>query len=64
MSRRGQNIIIYEPLFLEKAYETLPVVSDFKEFMDMCDLVVANRVDDLLVGYEDKVYSRDIYSVD
>jgi UDPglucose 6-dehydrogenase len=62
--KRGQNIIIYEPLFLEKAYETLPVVSNFKEFIDMCDLVVANRVDDLLVGYEDKVYSRDIYSVD
>jgi len=40
------------------------VVSNFKEFIDMCDLVVANRVDDLLVGYEDKVYSRDIYSVD
>ena len=60
----GQSLLIYEPLLSEKTYCGVPVVSSFEEFVDASDLIVANRLDSRLEGYEEKIYSRDIYSVD
>jgi len=60
----GQHMLIYEPLITEKSFFGAPVVSSFDDFVKASDLIVANRLDGMLEGFEKKVYSRDIYSVD
>ena len=61
--KRGKKVIIFEPLLTADQYNGLPVFTDFEAFISACDLVVANRVDDMLVAHQGKIYSRDIYSV-
>ncbi len=40
------------------------VVSDFHKFMPQEDMVVANRLDNLLRPMADKVYTRDLFGQD
>ena len=42
-------------------FENARVISDFEEFTNGCDIIVANRIDDMLKQVEEKVYTRDIY---
>ncbi len=61
---KGAEVIVYEPLLKEDSFFGSPVVRDFGEFCQGCDLIIANRFSEELNEVMDKVYTRDIFSRD
>ena len=60
----GVEIIIYEPTLKADIFNECKVVNDFKKFSEKSDVILANRLDDILKDVKDKVYTRDLYSRD
>ncbi len=58
------NIIIYEPTLELKEFNGYKVIKDLNEFVKKSDVILANRIDEEIKGYKDKVYTRDLYSKD
>lgn len=58
------EVVIYEPVLEEELFEGLKVIKDLKEFKEVSDVVVANRLSDSLMDIQDKVYTRDIFHSD
>lgn len=58
----GKRVIIYEPMYNFTEYEGIEVVNNLSYFAENVDLIVANRVDDKLSIYKDKVYTRDVFN--
>ena len=58
------KIVVYEPLAKGNEIDGVEFVNDFDEFVKQSDVILANRIDDKLQKYRDKVYTRDIYSRD
>ena len=59
---KGIEVIVYEPQMHEKIFFGSKVVNDLHKFLSMSDLIVANRLSDQLKGFEEKVYTRDIFN--
>ena len=57
------KVQIYEPNLDEDYFEGLRVVNDLAEFKKS-DIIVANRLDQELLGVKEKVYTRDIFNKD
>lgn len=56
------KIIIFEPdMKVETGHQK---IDSLQEFLDTCDLIVANRIDDNLHPVRKKVFTRDIYESD
>ncbi|RIY35582.1 nucleotide sugar dehydrogenase [Psittacicella gerlachiana] len=64
LQKQGVKIIIYEPACVQERLLDLPVIKDFQNFVQLSDLIVANRVDQVLKPYIDKVYTRDLSGID
>ena len=45
-------------------FSNCKVVYDFKKFSEKSDVILANRIDDILKDVKEKVYTRDLYSRD
>ena len=58
---KGVNIVIYDPSLKTDTFENSKVIRDFDEFCNMSDVIVANRMDNMLSDVKEKVYTRDIY---
>lgn len=58
---KGVEVVIYDPSLKEERFENLRVIRDYGEFCEISDVIVANRMDDMLSDVKDKVYTRDIY---
>ena len=58
------EIVIYEPLLKEDNYLGCPVIWDIEEFAKTSDLIVANRVDEVVKSFGEKLYSRDMLQRD
>ena len=58
------KLVIYEPMAKGDEVEGVEFVSDFEEFAEKSDVILANRIDENLEKVKDKVYTRDIYSRD
>ena len=58
------KVVIYEPVLEENNFEGLTVIKDLNEFKNMVNIIVANRLDEILVDVKDKVYTRDIFNSD
>ena len=58
------EIIIFEPKILEDKFQDYRVVNDLKEFKDISDIIIANRMTNELMDIKNKVYSRDIFNSD
>lgn len=56
----GIEVIIYEPTLSESFFFGSKVVSDFYEFKESADLIIANRISEELLVVRDKVFTRDI----
>ena len=58
---KNVNIIIYEPTLHVDSFEGFPVNNDFNTFVNQVDIIIANRVDDLLEPHRAKLFTRDLF---
>lgn len=58
---KGVEIIIFDPGLKEEQFDHFKVIRDFDEFCRRSEVIVANRMDDMLKPVKEKVYTRDIY---
>lgn len=61
---KGIEVVIYEPALEEELFYNSRVIKGFKEFKEMSDVIIANRLSNDLKDVKDKVYTRDIFSRD
>ena len=61
---KGVTIIIYEPKINQDNLEGLTIIKDVGAFMDMSEIIIANRYHPDLDMAKDKIYSRDIFNKD
>ena len=61
---KGVEVIVYEPVLEENEFFNSKVIKDLEEFKIKSDVIVANRLEDILIDVEEKVYTRDIFGRD
>ena len=64
LQKAGVALIIYEPTLKADAFASCPVVHNIEDFKSQCDVIVANRMEDVLKDCQDKVYTRDLFGRD
>ena len=64
LKKSNVEIIIYEPTLEDDEFNDCKVIHDFDEFKKCSDIIIANRLEDVLKDCKDKVYTRDLYSRD
>jgi UDPglucose 6-dehydrogenase len=57
-------IKIYDPSIKTSEINGITLITDFNKFIEFSDLIIANRLEDDLKPFADKVFSRDIFSSD
>lgn len=58
----GKTVLIYEPTLKENTFDKDEVVNNLADFADRSDIILANRYDQELNPYKEKVYSRDVFN--
>ena len=58
---KGVELVIFDPSLKEDFFAGSRVIRDFDEFEKVSDIIIANRMDNMLQTVEEKVYTRDIY---
>lgn len=61
---KGIEVILYEPALDKDTFYNSRVVSNFDEFKELADVIVANRMVDELRDVIDKIYTRDVFERD
>ena len=61
LKKRNINVIIFEPLIALKYYQDFECYDNLKKFINDSDLIIANRLNDDLKQFREKIYSRDIF---
>lgn len=61
---KGVEVILYEPALNEAEFYGSKVLHDLNKFKNISDIIVANRLVDEIKDVVNKVYTRDIFSVD
>ena len=58
---KGVEVIVFEPTMRDDTFFRSRVVRDFDEFCKLSDLIVANRMEEVLLPVKEKVFTRDLY---
>ena len=61
---KGIEVVVYEPALHEDNFFNSRVIKDLKEFKNISDVIVANRLSNAIVDAKEKVYTRDIFNSD
>jgi len=61
---KGIAVVIYEPVLVETEFFNSKVVKNLDDFKNISDVIVANRMENILEDVKDKVYTRDIFNSD
>ena len=64
LKAKGVEIVVYEPAYKEAFFFGSRVERDLQKFKEECELIISNRKSDELLDVEEKVYTRDLFSVD
>ena len=64
LQAKNIEVIIYEPVVVRDNFEGLKVIKSLDEFKITSDVIVANRIDDILEDIIEKVYTRDVFRGD
>lgn len=64
LSEQGVNIVIFEPSLDTKNFNGFLVLNDLTDFKKKSDIIIANRVTDVLDDVSEKVYTRDVFTRD
>ena len=64
LNSRGFEIIIYEPNVLGSTHLDFKVYKNLDSFKSKADIIIANRIDLEILDIEEKVFSRDIFTID
>lgn len=62
LKQSNVDIIVYEPTLEEEYFDSCVVVNDIDKFKNISDIIIANRLEEILIDVLDKVYTRDIYN--
>lgn len=64
LKAKGVEIVVYEPAYKEETFFGSRVERDLEKFKEECELIISNRKSDELSDVKEKVYTRDLFSVD
>ena len=64
LNNKGLVLIVFEPALQDQEFFDAEVVNDLEEFKSRSDVIVANRKSDELNGVEDKLFTRDVFTID
>ena len=64
LQAKGKQVILFEPMLAIERFLSADVIKDFDEFIEQSDVIIANRMDERIKEYQDKVYTRDIFERD
>ena len=61
---KGVELVVYEPELHEDEFHNAQVVNNFDAFIEQTDVIIANRLDETILPYQSKVYTRDLFCKD
>ena len=61
IKKQNIPIIIYEPLIDDRKFMGLNIIQDFDEFVSSASLILANRYNQELEPFLEKIFTRDIF---